>query len=324
MRDNRVSGLDSIRFVCALWVVFQHLTYFPLGALRQPWTIFNGTAAVAVFFVVSGLCIHYPFRNTEVTSWSAYGVRRCIRVAVPMVIFIGVSKLVGYDMGVMWTLICELIYYALYPLLRIFKQRIGWYGVTGVALVGAAILAGVSPHATSFHAFTDRWNWVIGLPLWISGCVLAEKLGESTTKPTYSIWLWRVATVLTGWIALVLHFHSRHVTYPWTMQIYLFMIFFWLKEEINYFQANPTNPMLESAGKWSYSLYLMHMPGILLIDLLPGIKSLPPTVVWCLKLGSALGISYIFYLVVEKPSHRLAAMLGKKLSAKSVKTVTPI
>src|SRR5438046_10115626 len=72
---RHVAGFDTIRFVCALWVLFGHLGFLPLVAgidrtTRVGYLIagafanaVSGPAAVVVFFVISGFCIHYPFRG---------------------------------------------------------------------------------------------------------------------------------------------------------------------------------------------------------------------------------------------------------------------
>ena len=74
-KDNHIAGLDSLRFVAALWVVFSHMGCFPLteGIDRHNpvgffihavyGNLFPGPAAVMVFFVISGFCIHFPFRD---------------------------------------------------------------------------------------------------------------------------------------------------------------------------------------------------------------------------------------------------------------------
>ena len=73
---KRIRGLDSIRAVCAFWVVMGHFGGPPItagideshpvshlvsGIVNNFW---NAPAAVIVFFVISGLCIHYPHRDS--------------------------------------------------------------------------------------------------------------------------------------------------------------------------------------------------------------------------------------------------------------------
>ena len=69
---ERIAGLDAIRFICALIVVLAHTGRPPLTAWADTSTwfgwfidgsaglLFSSAAAVIVFFVISGFCIHYP------------------------------------------------------------------------------------------------------------------------------------------------------------------------------------------------------------------------------------------------------------------------
>ena len=134
-RHEEVRGLDTLRFVAAAAVALGHGAAFPLGewlgkgAAWQRLLIgaydisFDGVAAVIVFFVVSGFCIHYgpatgaPFRTLP------FWVRRGVRIAIPLLGAVGVADLLGPAAQgalevVLWSVYCELIYYALYPALR--------------------------------------------------------------------------------------------------------------------------------------------------------------------------------------------------------------
>ena len=144
-KSQRVRGLDSIRFLCALWVAFSHGAYPPLTSGHDPsnsiaWfvngcytTLFCGPAAVIIFFVISGFCIHYPYRE----KWSkAYLIpfllSRAIRIMGPigviMIINIatGRSNLSFYNL-IGWSIVCELFYYSIYPFIRGFiNTQQGW------------------------------------------------------------------------------------------------------------------------------------------------------------------------------------------------------
>lgn len=67
--DRRIRGLDSIRLFAAIWVAFSHGAAPPLKPflVEYGWIghlvyggyglLFNGVAAVIVFFLISGFCI---------------------------------------------------------------------------------------------------------------------------------------------------------------------------------------------------------------------------------------------------------------------------
>src|ERR1700730_15498400 len=92
---GRLLAISSIRFILAMWVVVGHFGIPVLaeqqhGALLQAARFLrnnaiNGPAAVIVFFVVSGFCIHFRNRaGLVVRSWKAYYMRRYLRILIPM------------------------------------------------------------------------------------------------------------------------------------------------------------------------------------------------------------------------------------------------
>ena len=44
---------------------------------------------------------------------------------------------------------------------------------------------------------------------------------------------------------------------------------------------------------------------------------------WCLKMSFILGVSYLIYLVVEKPGHLIARNLGRWLTLRNSPDVSP-
>jgi len=66
---QRKDELDLIRGLCAFSVVLCH-TQLPAKYASDTTrlifhTIANGPAAVVVFFLISGFCIHYPYSNGQ-------------------------------------------------------------------------------------------------------------------------------------------------------------------------------------------------------------------------------------------------------------------
>src|SRR2546426_8312799 len=85
--STRIVGLDSIRFVCALWVVFAHLglpfennisrdTPIELMLRGVVANLFPGPPAVVVFFFIFGFFIHWPVRNRPPTTCWCHPLRR--------------------------------------------------------------------------------------------------------------------------------------------------------------------------------------------------------------------------------------------------------
>src|SRR5712691_12337836 len=85
---RHVAVFDTIRFVCALWVLFGHIGFVPVVAGIDRATrvgyliagafanVVSGPAAVVVFFVISGFCIHYPLRGGAHLPLTAFSSRR--------------------------------------------------------------------------------------------------------------------------------------------------------------------------------------------------------------------------------------------------------
>jgi peptidoglycan/LPS O-acetylase OafA/YrhL len=64
-------------------------------------------------------------------------------------------------------------------------------------------------------------------------------------------------------------------------------------------------------GTISFSLYLIHEPVLAL--LFNGLHDrLPPAAICALSLTAALPAAYVFYLLVERPTHRLARLIGRR------------
>src|SRR5690349_16241360 len=129
----RILGLDALRLFCALCVVQGHLrleALLFLNKLHGPpslvhWTVFifnagipipSGPNAVIVFFVISGFCIHFPFRDAPAMNVPQYLIRRYIRVGIPAVVAAICLYICGFHSlqdSVLWSIICEVIYYTL-------------------------------------------------------------------------------------------------------------------------------------------------------------------------------------------------------------------
>lgn len=85
--DNRIAYLDSVRGLAALSVLIYHVnaTYPQLPVLKSiiPF-IFNGSDAVALFFVLSGLVLSYRFFQYETPiddkTFKKYAIARLFRI----------------------------------------------------------------------------------------------------------------------------------------------------------------------------------------------------------------------------------------------------
>ncbi len=322
-RGARVPGLDGLRFWCALWVVFGHLGFLPLVdgadtthlAGRISRLIYNnltpGPAAVIVFFVISGFCIHFPYRKAETVPLVPFFVRRYLRILIPVVVAIGLSRRIGvelklFDKSVLWSLVCEEVYYAAYPLLLRLRLRFGWSRLIAVSY-GASVLIGLHTMRggdyPSFGTFGVPMNVALGLPCWLLGCKLAESYEPSDSLSKFGIKWWRAVALISAMLASMARFHSP-ITYPLTLNVFAFYAYFWLREEIR--NSRGLQPgFFARAGAFSYSIYLIHPLAPAGLDAL-ALPSLGKGVDWIVLISFILAASFAFYLAVERPSHLFA------------------
>ena len=330
----RILGIDSLRIILAAVVVFGHYhlhTVLPkAGHLNMAirlvaGNIACGPAAVIVFFVISGMCIHYPYRAKTSLPLIPYFARRHVRIWVP----IGSLALAGlllhknvllWQSSVLWSLYAEEIYYLLYPLLRQVAATAGWVKLTLASFVPAIVVVATQPRAVDFSAYGVVLTAVIGLPLWLLGCVLAEQFAAGQLKVSrVPISVWRFTAWGASALCLFFRFHG-HVGYPWTLPLFGIFAYYWLKQEVLYFQAHPPLKWLENWGKASYSLYLTH-PLIPHFFNAVGAAALLEGPLRFLMALIAAAFCVLFYQCVEKPSHKAARKLAKFFESKSVPVV---
>jgi len=330
---QKISGLDTIRFIAASFVVFGHFGP-PLPEWLGPDSagfvrimrgvvgcLFNGPAAVIVFFVVSGFCIHYPQSGGKTLEVSSYLVRRLIRIGLPALVAIIWSFLAGVRLeapyfGVFWSILCEIIYYLAYPVLLPISRRVGWSVMVMASFLvcialwwayADAMLAAQGAY-TSFGYFT----WVNGLPCWLLGCWVAQSPLKSVSVQT--VWLARTAVFVSSVLLRIskFHVHSIFTSDSITLNVFAFLVAIWLRYEVCYQKQQPTLSQLEAMGQWSYSIYLVHPivpPMLAMVFTWSSLREFGP---WLLIVSSSYVLAYLFYRLVERPSHQLAQRLGRR------------
>jgi peptidoglycan/LPS O-acetylase OafA/YrhL len=329
--DNKkwVKGLDSLRFVLAFIVLLSHYNASLVYTLTSSSSntlkicglilanIFDGTAAVMAFFILSGFVIHHQYKN-GIANLKQYAIRRFLRIFIPLiVIYIAGIKFNHPDKAVIWSLICELIYYALYPLLSIIKTS--WAKKTFFIYIISFIVILIGTHRDVLALFNQTgvyqgyyWQlgplltWIIGLPVWLLGVLIAENVDnlQNISFSKLSFYRLLIFTISCLCVAGQLYWH---ISYILSMNIFALLMYKWIEAEITYFKNHEPNSLTETMGKFSYSLYLCHplIYAILSIWLVNNVAT------YFLFIILAVFISYIFYLLVEKPSHKLAMRLSR-------------
>jgi peptidoglycan/LPS O-acetylase OafA/YrhL len=353
--------IDAIRFLAAFWVLLYHF-HLPLfrsflphklafigSALTAIGTaVFAGPAAVIVFFVISGYCIHNAYHKDVTLKPVNYYASRLVRIGLPLVIVLLVVQPFptgpNYVESVLWSLYCEMAYYAIYPLLR---PRFRYLGemILGCTAAGALMVAIV--HARGPLACTHCVYEIYGVPGtallyaagWIMGCFIAESQRNATrfeSGAAYSpltmqmkrftdsavallgkrLVLLRVVVLAAGALSMTLMSTSATkpafiplVTPDISLAAFQFLAAIWIAAETSTGSRASIWPRLAVLGAWSYSLYLCHKIALSAL----AVTRFDDTTrfAWFIQVALALVISYTFYRLVERPSHSLSQRLRK-------------
>jgi peptidoglycan/LPS O-acetylase OafA/YrhL len=110
----------------------------------------------------------------------------------------------------------------------------------------------------------------------------------------------------------MMHF-KMGISYTQTMVWFGVLAYIWVRQEIAHGKIHPPNRFLVAAGAWSYSLYLVHAQGGEFLSWLrlPNLGRLPN---WFLMMSSCLAFAYAFYVLVERPSHKLARKIKVRIA----------
>ncbi len=330
-KKNWVKGIDSIRFFLALVVLLSHyrnpfillfknsgnrVLNLSSGIVSH---LFLGVAAVIAFFIISGFVIHYPNRNKEHINVINFLLRRWLRIGIPMVVIGAIAAYFGYFNNIpVWSLYCEIIYYTIYPIL--FRIKISWtwkFYVSFALSYLVIILLNLSDIMAFFNQSAEGYNinywqlgvpltWFVGLPCWLLGVVLAEKIDKiSYEVSALKIYGYRLLVFVLSMVIFALATHY-YLSCIFTLNLYALVLYVWLKKEIVYYRSHKPIGMFEYFGKFSYSLYICHQ--LCLIILMQFLDYNVYT--YPLFIILSLGISYIAYLLVEYPSHKLAQRIN--------------
>jgi len=325
---KRVLPISSIRFLLAVWVFLSHFPY-PVLSGPQPnpflWAArsllhnsFDGPAAVMAFFVISGFCIHFPNRERfEVPSWTAYYTRRYLRILVPMGVAIGLAVPLKLKFGyyvnfILWSLVCEEIYYFIYPALLRLRDLLGWRTLMTLVWLTSFLTILSNPGAKEYHEYGLSLTWVLGLPCWLLGVRMAERLDLfcSRSVSAIQIWFWRGGIWVLSVAFSVFRFHAN-IGFPWTLNLFAIAAAWWLQREISYYRSPRRIPLFERFGDASYSVYLTHMHMAVLAGWVTALHTASSW--WLTAILTAL-FSSLFYWCIERPSHQLARYCSQRLA----------
>lgn len=329
--NNWFKGIDSIRFILAFIVMLFHSNFIYAATLKHSSVLpikilglflanaFDGTSAVIAFFIISGFVIHYPNRN-GIRNVGEFWIRRLVRIFIPLFLVLIIGAFFDHpEKSVVWSIYCEIIYYALYPLMA--KISLSWknkfiisFAISIILIITLAnhdLVALIKQTNNNYHGYYWQFGigltWIIGLPCWLLGVIIAQNIDNLNTVNRNSVIFYRLLVFFISVFCCFGKFHL-HISYIISMNFFALIQYKWIQKEIIYYKNNQPISTFEKMGKFSYSLYLCHHSLFVILGYYLVINNITYPILIILTVG----ISFIFYLLVEKPSHLLARTLSAK------------
>ncbi|MDC7120986.1 acyltransferase [Cellulomonas fimi] len=380
-QTSRLASLDGLRGVAALVVVVHHsfLTsavllgpYLKDPVRFEPWTwqwiltatplhlLWDGTSAVFVFFVLSGLVLALPAASGTPARWDVYYVRRLLRLYLPVwgsLAFAWVTTVLvdrhqglgstwlqhreayslsglprdallvgGVDAlnGSLWTLQWEVIFSLLLPFYllaaRLLRRWLPAVAVLLLALVGV--------------------GWVVNalgplryLPVFGLGVVMAferDRLGRVAAALDARRHAWAVAygavavAVSAYWMIFLVTTPSElvaafgHTTGVAGAALAVFCA--WHGPALRRVLESPPVQWL---GTRSFSLYLVQEPVVAAVAI-SWTVTVGPLLTAAVAVPVSLACAALFYVVVERPSHRLSQRAGRAVARRRTAPAAPV
>lgn len=260
-----------------------------------------GAAGVAIFFVVSGFCIHVSHVKSQETDFYGFSIRRVLRIIPPyfaaLLIFGFIypwrKVLISPDgwiqfwshLGLVhnlhgdtyfginpsfWSIAVEFQLYLIYPLLFLISRKWSWNIAIIVAmLIELSIRAYLVGHDLVSLESLPRWLTANPFAYWLSwslGAWLGEKFLNDEPMPllSQSVWGWAL-------LAMACEFYrpATHLTftmYSMATAVLLAKVLAGRVEFPEFSFSKLLSKHLGFVGMISYSLYLIHQP---IIEMMP-------------------------------------------------------
>jgi peptidoglycan/LPS O-acetylase OafA/YrhL len=320
-----------------LTVIFFHNTSPPIFSLLSRDTpigrvvlglydaAFNGQAAVLAFFVISGFCIHFPYASGRTFYTVPFLLARAVRILVPTGAYLLLLRAVPYTEPalkiLLWSIWCELIYYALYPGLRLLfaKTSVFFVLLSSYAAASAAVVYTLTTQEWPGLFGAGNLTWLAGMPCWILGCHLAGRFSTVGIAPVAAttVWTYRIGAASLGFVSYLAMLHL-HVSFLISLHFFAVFSYFWIQSELNWHLNKPANQLFERLGRLTFSVYLMHALAKCVWESVTPATGL---FMWAVEVGFVLLVSAVFYVLIERPSHLLARILSRRTKDFEMPTV---
>jgi peptidoglycan/LPS O-acetylase OafA/YrhL len=323
---HRDQSLDALRGLAAFAVCLYHIcfadSYMPQNSFLESFAQF-GDKGVQVFFILSGLVIPWSmsFRKYEYNLVKEFLLRRFIRIQAPYAIaltftifcyllFIDPSLrlnaksilnnflyLVPYSsdswiLNVAWTLGVEVQFYLIvaigFPFFTYKYPSVRRFSLLALASMGLI----PAPESINAWYFFPTWApfFAVGIMVFL---LRTQRFSKKEFYLSFSIILCFLFIKYTKLLSLV------------CLSTTAFLI---------YFHSFKPHVFLTFLGKISYSLYLVHLPIILMTGMILNRSNFSenfPNLSVAVLLLAAISGSTLFYILFEKPSLKWAKLLKK-------------
>jgi peptidoglycan/LPS O-acetylase OafA/YrhL len=377
--NRHIDFLDPLRGIAILLVFAYHSLGVAYGRDQLPWghwfRSFNaphsfllllpatfGWAGVAIFFVISGFCIHLSFSRSP--QWSLFFWRRFFRIypvylvsllffafAFPptrlhslswpsldplvshLFLFHNLGKWIYAINSSYWSIALEVQLYAIYPILIALTTRIGW-GRSLVAIAVIEIALRLALGASWIVGGKGIPNYLGASPLvywfsWALGAYVAERYirGAIRAIPNYSLYAIGVAALACSFFK-PLYFMSFLLFALLTAGVMTTCLH---TGKLQFPLPAALRTHLQNVGIWSYSLYLWHQPIVaavprLVSKIAPGVHIHPLLMfVFCISLWIlVVPMAWLSYKFCELPSIALGKLFYARKSQEIRTTNRPL
>ena len=281
-----------------------------------------------VFFLISGFCIHYPYKN----SWAKetiipFIIARLTRITLPIIIAAVIIEILGINASIFyllvgWSIVCEIVYYIIYPFLRLLiKNKKGWQKLLLLSYIPTILAFWFFPlKLVNYPGVGFYYVISLGFPCWILGLLLCYSVDKNNQKDILSKNNLVFHRILIFFLAFASHVLALQevLGHPFTLNFFAIAAFFWLRKEIAFYHDRPTSNFLENLGKASYSIYLMHgIPAFIISLLTPEPEHSSRFFLYWIILAI---LTSAFYFLVEKPTHNLSRKLFRHFILKRTRS----
>ena len=314
-----IKSLDGLRGVAAYMVVFGHF------ASEHDWPFFAhaGRLGVMIFFVLSGYLMGqiYLANKPTIESIRTYFTNRFARIAPAYLLVVAVTYALVVQTGrvgpfpaiatpeqllehllflrgadVLWTIPVEVQFYVLFPLLWLVSHYLGRPMLIAVSL-------GIVWLAASF-GFQDTLPLLQAVQYFLAGMLVANLPVEVSRK--YDLPFVMAAAVIVLSLPSIRGALGLESLANWESMLHLAGTTLLLLATVNSALAQQLlgNRVMAFLGAISFSVYLLHLPVMRVLDAV-GLGALPtPLLAFPIVAAVTTGVSFVMWRLVEVPARQ--------------------